>query len=190
MAIIRCPHCQLLLLPGDSPDNTCPGCGRALDQRSPPRPASLGGQPHSAGAPPRWPPPGRRAGAARTLLLALLLAVGFAALTGYVAYCGMHPFQLPDAFQGPPRADAARLGAVLEAGLSWAMRVCGLVVTLLAVALAVGGTSPGQVLRSTALALAGAILITQHWVAVVALAGVGVAAAGAAWREFAPGGRA
>jgi hypothetical protein len=109
------------------------------------------------------------------VLLVVLLAIGFAAFTGFVAYSGMHDFKLPDAFERPPREDAARLGAVLETGLNWALRVCGAVVTILGASLAVRGGSVQEVLGSVVVILAGAVLITQHWAAGIALGVVGVA---------------
>jgi hypothetical protein len=111
------------------------------------------------------------------LVLALvLLATAFAAFTAYVAYCGMHPFQLPAAFENPPREDAERLGAVLEAGLTWAMRACGAVVTIVGAALAARHGSLAQALRSAVVVLAGVVLISQHWAAGIALGVVAIAA--------------
>src|SRR5262245_47743235 len=89
----------------------------------------------------------------------------------------MHEFALPDAFQRTPREDAARLGGVLEAGLAWAMRVCGAAVTLAGAALAARRGPLGQFLRSPVVVLAGVVLITQHWAAGVALGAVAVAVA-------------
>jgi len=115
------------------------------------------------------------------VLVLVLLAVGFAAFTGYVAYCGQHPFELPDAFE-PPREDAARLGNVLEAGLTWAMRVCGTVVVLVGAALAARRGRAGASVGNVVMVLAGGLLLTPSWPAVVALAAVGVAAAlGTGW---------
>lgn len=116
------------------------------------------------------------------VLALVLLAVGFAAFTGYVAYCGQHPFQLPDAFESPPREDAVRLGGVLEAGLTWALRVCGTVVVLLGAALAARRGRAGASLGSVVMVLAGGLLLTPSWPAVVAIAAVGAAAAlGSGW---------
>jgi hypothetical protein len=114
-----------------------------------------------------------------TLLLSLvlvlvLLAISFAAFTGYVAYSGMHKFELSDAFREPPREDAARLGGVLEAGLAWAMKVCGTVLTLVGSALAFRRAGPVWLLASLTAILAGVVLITQHWAAGIALAAVGI----------------
>jgi hypothetical protein len=119
-----------------------------------------------------------------TLALALvLLAIACAAFTGYVAYCGMHKFNL-DAFEGPPREDAAILGSVFEAGLSWAMRVCGAAVTLLGATLAARRASLAQGLSSAVVILAGVVLISQHWAAGIALGVVAVAYVfGIAWRR-------
>jgi hypothetical protein len=117
------------------------------------------------------------------LVLQVLLALACAAFTGYVACCGMHRFNL-DAFEGPPRKDAARLGSVLEAGLSWAMRVCGAAVTLLGATLAARRPSLTQELSSAVVILAGVVLISQHWAAGVALGVVAVAyVLGIAWRR-------
>lgn len=192
MAITRCPHCEVLILPEEARNGNCPSCGGSLDGRTPPRrPAPAASAAPGVTAPRGAAPPGRGGGITASLLLALLLlAVGFAAFTGYVAYCGMHPFQLPDAFEYPPRPDAPRLGAVLDAGLAWAMRACGVVVILLGAAFAVRAAAPTQALPSIVLVLAGAILVTQHWAAAVALAVVGAAAAGIAWRAPPSDGRA
>jgi hypothetical protein len=110
------------------------------------------------------------------LVLLVVLAAAGAAFIGYVAYCGMHPFKLPDAFDKPPSPDSARLGGVLESALSWAMRASGAVVTILGAALTLRRNSVAQVLSSVVVILAGAVLITQHWAAGVALGVVGVAA--------------
>jgi hypothetical protein len=116
-------------------------------------------------------------------LVLVLLALACAAFTGYVAYCGMHKLNL-DAFEEPPREDAARLGSVLEAGLSWAMRVCGAAVTVLGAALAARGQSLTQGLSSAVVILAGVVLISQHWAAGVALGVVAVAyVLGIPWRR-------
>lgn len=109
-----------------------------------------------------------------TIMVALvLLAVGFAAFTGYVAYCGK--VDMLRAFEMPPGEDAARLGSVLEAALSWAMRACGAVVTLLGAALAMRRGSPAQALSSAVVVLAGVVLISQHWAAGIALGVVALA---------------
>jgi hypothetical protein len=103
----------------------------------------------------------------------VLLAVGLVAFTGYVAYCGK--LDIAKAFEMPPGEDAARLGAVLEAALSWAMRACGAVVTILGAALAVGRGSPGRALSSAVVVLAGVVLISQHWASGIALGVVALA---------------
>lgn len=191
MAITRCPHCEVLILPEETRNGNCPSCGGSLDGRNPPRrPSSTAPAPSTAAAG-RGTAPAPPAGGivVPLLLVLLLLGLGVAAFTGFVAYCGMHPFALPDAFENPPRADASHLGAVLESGLAWAMRVCGLVVLLLAAGLALRSGSLAGALRSVVVALAGAILVTQHWAAAIALAVVGLAAAtGASWREAHPHG--
>jgi phage shock protein PspC (stress-responsive transcriptional regulator) len=123
-----------------------------------------------------------------SVAVALVLAgVAFAAFTGYVAYCGMHKFSL-EAFERPPREDAAHLGSVLEAGLSWTMRVCGVLVTILGAALAVRRSTLGQAFSSVVVLLAGVVLISQHWAASIPL-GVGLVAfvVGTALRRRPPG---
>jgi len=105
----------------------------------------------------------------------VLLAISFTAFTAYVAYCGMHEFKLPDAFEQPPREDAARLGGVLASGLNWAMQVCGTILTVLGASLAIRRGPIARVLGSVVVVLAGAVLITQHWGAGIALGVVAVA---------------
>jgi hypothetical protein len=109
------------------------------------------------------------------VLAVALLALGFVAFTGYVAYSGKHAFKLPDAFDSPPGGDAPRLGGVLESGLSYAMRVCGIVATLLGACLALRRGTLEQLLGCVVLVLAGTVLITQHWAAGLALGIVAVA---------------
>jgi hypothetical protein len=108
------------------------------------------------------------------LVVALvLLALIVVAFMGYVAYCGMQ--ELPRAFLSPPREDAAFLGGVLEAALSWAMRACGAAITIVGAALATRRNSLAQSLSSAIVVLAGVALISQHWAAGIALGVVAVA---------------
>jgi len=123
------------------------------------------------------------------VMVLLLLGIGFAAFTGYVAYSGRHEFKLPDAFDRPPGEEAARLGGVLEAALAWAMKVCGTVLTLIGSALAFRRAGPVWLLASLTAVLAGVVLITQHWAAGIALAAVGVGVVIAAAMERMPAGR-
>jgi hypothetical protein len=127
---------------------------------------------------------------AAVVLTVVVLAAGFAAFTGYVAYCGHYPFKLPDALDGLPRPDAARLGSVLEGGLGYAMRVSGAVLTVLGACLAIGRRSLEPLLGCVVVILAGAVLITQHWAAGIALGIAVLAAAGLALRQSAPNGTA
>ncbi len=74
------------------------------------------------------------------VFVVVLLGGGFALFTGYVSYSGQRPFF--DAYEGPPRSfephDAARLGALFDAALAWAMRVCGAVLAVLSAGVGLG----------------------------------------------------
>jgi len=113
-----------------------------------------------------------------TVLAALGLGLlGFVAFTGFVAYCGLRPIQ--EAYQGPPlngrSAEPMQLGAYFDAGLSWAMRVCGSVVILVGAAMVPWRTGVERQLPCIVLVLAGAVLITQHWAAAIAVSLFGIA---------------
>jgi hypothetical protein len=110
------------------------------------------------------------------LAIVVLLAVGFVLFTGYVAYAGQRPIE--EAYEGPPRgplpADPAHLGALFDAALAWAMRVCGAVLAVMAAGVGLGHAVAGGraegLLGCLVTLLAGALLVTQHWGAAVAVA--------------------
>src|SRR4051794_35267577 len=100
------------------------------------------------------------------LVVALVLLVAaFAAMTGYVAYSGMHKFKLPDAFERAPRPDAAELGAVMDRGLSRALKACGTMVLVVGAALAMRRDSSANLLGSVVVVLTGVAMVSQHWAA-------------------------
>jgi hypothetical protein len=126
------------------------------------------------------------------LTVLLLLAVGLALFTGYVAYCARRP--VLEAYQGPPLgpapADPAHLGALLDAALDWSLRVCGGVLVILAAGLGVGhAVARGRdesLLGCLAILLAGALLLSQHWAVALAISLLGAAVVAVRWVRRAP----
>jgi hypothetical protein len=136
---------------------------------------------------------------AKAILLALLFIIvllggGFALFTGYVAYSGLRPWA--EAFEGPPRTpephDAARLGALFDTALAWAMRVCGAVLAVVAAGAGLGHAAARgraeSLLGCLVALLAGALLVTQHWGAAAAVAALAAAVVALRFARPAPAG--
>jgi hypothetical protein len=121
------------------------------------------------------------------LFILLVLGVGFVLFTGFVAYSGMRPIVTNDnwlaAYAGPPNTsdphDIEHLGGLFESALLWAMRICGGVLVVVAAGVGLGHVvargRAESLLGCLVALLAGALMVTQHWGAAVAVAVVAVA---------------